>query len=87
MAKQSVSFLVPSEKVSKLDAVAANQERDRSYVLNEAVDLYLDHHKYYTELVEQGIADIEAGRTMTQEQVIEAVNAQRKRDGRGLLPR
>ena len=79
MAKQSVSFLVPSEKVGQLDALASSKERDRSFVLNEALDLYLDLHQHHVESVERGIADFEAGRTFSHAEVGKALEAQRKK--------
>jgi predicted transcriptional regulator len=79
MAKQSVSFMVPTEKVDKLDALASTKERDRSFILNEAVDLYLDLNEYHTRLIEQGIADIEAGRFSSHAEVGKALAKQRRR--------
>jgi len=79
MAKQSVSFLIESEKVGKLDTLASNQERDRSYVLNEAVDLYLDLQQHHAELIQKGLDDIKAGRVVTHEEVGERIAARRRR--------
>jgi predicted transcriptional regulator len=79
MAKQSVSFMVPSEKVGRLDAVAATKERDRSFILNEAIDMYLDLNDHHTRLIEQGIADIEAGRFSSHAEVGKALTEQRRR--------
>ena len=79
MAKQSVGFMVPSEKVGRLDAVAATKERDRSFILNEAIDLYLDLNDHHTRLIEQGIADMEAGRFSSHAEVGKALTEQLRR--------
>lgn len=42
MSKKNVSFLAPKEKISKLDALADVTGHDRSFYLNEAIDLFLD---------------------------------------------
>jgi predicted transcriptional regulator len=70
MAKQSVSFLIDSEKVSTLDSLAKNQDRDRSCLLNEAVDNYLDLQKYHLELIQKGLDAIEAGDVISHEEVM-----------------
>jgi toxin ParE1/3/4 len=79
MAKKSITFMVDSEKVGKLDALASTKERDRSFLLNEALDQYLDLNDYHMRLVEQGIADFEAGRISSHEEVGRALAKQRQR--------
>ena len=79
MTKRSVSFLVPSEKVGQIDALATIKDRDRSFVLNEAVDLYLDLHQHHVASIERGIADFEAGHTFSHAEVGRALDAQRKK--------
>lgn len=66
---KSISFRTPSSKLEKIDKLADAQHRDRSYILNEAVDQYLDLHDYHASLVEQGLRDAEAGKVVTHEQV------------------
>jgi RHH-type transcriptional regulator, rel operon repressor / antitoxin RelB len=87
MGKQSVSFLIESDKVGKLDSLASNQERDRSFILNAAVDQYLDLNAYHTRIIEEGIADAEAGRLVpfdeVKRQLAEQRAARKKRAGSG----
>ena len=59
--EKTVSFRADSRKIEALDALAARQERDRSSVLNEAVDYYLDLNQYHIALIEQGIKQADAG--------------------------
>jgi predicted transcriptional regulator len=66
---KSVSFRTPSSKLEKIDKLAGAQHRDRSYILNEAIDQYLDMEDYHTSLVEQGLRDSEAGKTVSHEEV------------------
>jgi predicted transcriptional regulator len=87
MSKKTVSFIAPVEKVSQLDALASTRDRDRSFVLNEAIDLYLDLNTYHTSLIEEGIADAEAGRLVpfkeVKRQLAEQRAARKKRAGVG----
>ena len=69
MPRKTVSFHTDAKKVQALDALASMQERDRSYVLNEAVDIYLDLQSYHIRLVEQGIAEAEAGKLVDHNEV------------------
>jgi predicted transcriptional regulator len=41
MPLKTISFRLPEEKLQELDTVAAVQQRDRSFVINEAVTQYL----------------------------------------------
>jgi predicted transcriptional regulator len=89
MTKKSVSFLAKPNKVEQLDALAAMRERDRSFVLNEAIDLYLDLNGYHTRLIEQGIADAHAGRIVPFDEAkrqLAAQRAARTHTGRKLEP-
>ena len=42
MERQTVSFVLDSDKVSALDDLAARLGRNRSFLLNEAITAYLD---------------------------------------------
>jgi predicted transcriptional regulator len=42
MEKQTISFRLDSDKVDALDVLAKALDRDRTYLLNEAVSAYLD---------------------------------------------
>ncbi len=58
---KTVSFRADSKKIEALDALASVQDRDRSYLLNQAVDNYLDLQQYHLELIENGIREADAG--------------------------
>src|ERR1035438_9750624 len=58
---KTVSFRTDTKKVKALDALASAQDRDRSYLLNQAIDNYLDLQQYHVELIEKGIRQADAG--------------------------
>ena len=68
-ASVNVTFRTEPEKRDELDRLAKALDRDRSYVLNEAVDQYLDLHRWQLEQIDQGIADIKAGRFKSLDEV------------------
>ena len=43
MSKINVTFRTDDEKLRELDAMAVMADRDRSYLLNEAIDGYLEN--------------------------------------------
>jgi predicted transcriptional regulator len=58
---KTISFRMPAEKVDTLDALAETMERDRTYLLNEAVERYLELNEYHIKLIEKGLRAAEAG--------------------------
>jgi predicted transcriptional regulator len=57
------------DKAEALDSLAEHLERDRSYVLNEAVEHYLDLNEYHVRLIEKGIAAAKAGKFVEHDEV------------------
>jgi len=50
---KTVSFHTDAKKLEALDALAAAQQRDRSLLLNEAVENYLDLNDYHVGLIQR----------------------------------
>jgi predicted transcriptional regulator len=76
---KTVSFRTNSKKVEALDALASMQDRDRSYLLNQAVDNYLDLQRYHIELIEKGIRQADAGELVDHSEVEKMVTKLRRR--------
>jgi predicted transcriptional regulator len=76
---KTVSFRTDSKKVAALDALASVQDRDRSYLLNQAVDNYLDLQQYHIELIEKGIRQADAGELVDHREVEKMVAKLRRR--------
>jgi predicted transcriptional regulator len=66
---RTISFRIAPEKVAKLDKIAKAMDRDRSYLLNEAVESYLSEQQRFAAMVKEGREDIRNGRTFTNEEV------------------
>lgn len=64
MSKGTISFRLDSEKLAELDALANATDRDRTYLLNEAVTTYLDVQQWQLEQIKAGIAEADAGKLM-----------------------
>jgi len=62
MEKQTVSFRLDSDKVRALDTVAEALDRDRSYLLNEAVESYLEVQQWHVEQIKAGVRQADRGK-------------------------
>jgi predicted transcriptional regulator len=69
MEKQTVSFRLESDKVSALDALAGSLDRDRTYLLAEAVQAYLETQQWQLEQIRVGIAEADAGKVIDHRKV------------------
>jgi predicted transcriptional regulator len=56
MDKQTISFRLDAKKVDALDDLAQALDRDRSYLLNEAVTSYLDVQRWQMEQIKEGMS-------------------------------
>ena len=75
MALKTVTVRIPAEKVKKLDAAAKHQRRDRSFILNEAVDEYLSLQEYHLALIDEGIRAADRGELIPHEEVMKMVRS------------
>ena len=48
-----MSVSVSPDKQAKLDAIAAGADRSRSYIVNEAIDHYLDLYEWQTRRIQE----------------------------------
>ena len=66
---RTISFRISEDKVAALDSIASAMDRDRSYLLNEAVESYLQDQQRFATLVEEGREDLRQGRFLSQDEV------------------
>lgn len=78
MRKQTITFRVDAQKRKALDAVAVGMDRDRSYVLNEAINNYLEVHQWQTAHIKEGLRQAEAGEFAKESEVSAAFARWRK---------
>ena len=69
MDKQTISFRLESDKVAALDELAHSMERDRTYLLNEAVSAYLELQQWQVDRIEAGLAEADAGKVIPHSKV------------------
>lgn len=77
--RKTVTFRLDEAKKKALDAIALGLDRDRSYILNEAVAAYLDVHQWQIEHIKEGLRQANAGHFASEAEVADAFAKWRKR--------
>ena len=62
MSTEAFSVRSDKEKIRKLDELAAQQDRSRNYIVNQAIDQLLELHAWQDERVKEGIKAADEGR-------------------------
>ena len=62
MLKQTLTVRIDPEIREGLDAIAAVLDRDRSYVVKEALSAYLETHRWQVEHIRKGLRQAQAGK-------------------------
>ncbi|MEQ1949236.1 MAG: CopG family transcriptional regulator [Bryobacteraceae bacterium] len=62
MKKSTMTVRIPSRTKQALDEIAEVLDRDRTYVVNEALTAYVDIHDWQCQHIRQGLRDADAGR-------------------------
>ncbi len=78
MGKETISFRMDTEKREALDSVASALDRDRTYILNEAIDAYLDVHQWQMEHIRRGLQQADAGEFATDAEMKATFSRRRK---------
>jgi predicted transcriptional regulator len=69
MSKENVTFRLDPDKRAALDAIAAGMERNLTYVLNQAINAYLEMHQWQLQEIQQGITEADAGDFASEQEV------------------
>lgn len=64
MNSTTMTIRVPSDVRDKLDRIAVGTRRSRSWLAAEAVTAYVEHELSIIEGIQQGLADVAAGRVV-----------------------
>ena len=77
MENVNVTLRMPREWVESLDELGAITDRDRTYLVKQAVSQYLASQKWQIEEVKRAIAEANAGMVMTHEEFVSKVSSWR----------
>ncbi len=78
-ALKTVTFRIDGEKIDKLDSYAAQDERDRSFLVNEAISRYLEARDFQVTRIKEGMRQADAGELLEHEEVMARMRKRRSR--------
>ena len=61
MTARTASIRVEDETLERLDRLARSIDRSRSWIVNRAIEQYLDYEVWFVAEVEKGVAAADAG--------------------------
>ena len=70
MADRTASFRTDSDKLARVDRLAEAMDRSRSWLINDALERYLDYEEWFRNAVADGIADFDDGLAVAHEDVM-----------------
>ena len=73
MQKETINFRTDPQKVKSLDALAEALDRDRSYVINQAISAYLELQQWQIDHIKEGLQQADAGNFATEAEVTAAL--------------
>lgn len=72
MNQDTITFNLDPEKRKVLDQIASSMERERTDILNDAIDAYLEIYQWQLDHIKEGLRQADAGEFVTEEEVAAA---------------
>jgi predicted transcriptional regulator len=69
MDTRVITSHVPLPLAEKVDLLAVRYERSRGWIVKKALQKWIDSEEYHDRLTRRGMADVKAGRTVSNEEV------------------
>ena len=75
MATEAFTVRAESNIVHQLDHIAGSLDRSRNYLVNQAIQEYLETHSWQIEKITQGIESADRGELVGHDQVMQEMDA------------
>jgi predicted transcriptional regulator len=79
MAREIMTVRVESRTRKALDGIASALDRDRTYVVNDALQAYIDVHQWQIGHIRQGLREAKAGKFATNAEVSRVIARLRRK--------
>ncbi len=79
MARETMTVRIQPQTRKALDGVAASLDRDRSFVVNQALEAYIDAHQRQIDHIRQGLREANDGKFATAAEVKRIIARLRKK--------
>jgi len=77
--EKTISFRAVAETIDKLDSLAAAQDRPRTYLINEAINNYIELHAYQDALVQKGLEEMRTGSVVPHDEIAKRLRKRTRR--------
>lgn len=74
-ATAPITIRTDKQVVNAIDALAGAMDRSRNYVVNQAIQQYLDANAWQVDRIKEGLADVKAGRVFPAADVLAEIAA------------
>ena len=78
MNRETITFRLDLDKRKELDAIAMSLDRDRSYILNEAINAFLEVHRWQIDHIKEGLRQADAREFASEAEVKASLTKWRK---------
>jgi predicted transcriptional regulator len=79
MPREIMTVRVDPRTRQALDGIAAALDRDRTYVVNQALESYIGVHQWHIDHIQQGLREAKAGKFASESQVNRVIARLRKK--------
>lgn len=74
MSTQTITIRTESNTVKKIGAIARAMDRSRNWVIEDALQQYIDQQAWYLEGIQQAQASLEAGKGIPHEELMAEIS-------------
>lgn len=67
---KATTIRIEDEKVDRIDGLAKTLSRSRSWIINQAIDQFLEYEEWFIQEVYDGLKEVERGEVATQEEIV-----------------
>ena len=79
MAHETITIRIPPQVRKALDRIAVTLDRDRTYVVNQALEAYIDLRRWQIDHIREGLREANAGKFATAAEVNRTIARLRKK--------
>ena len=78
MIRETITIHIQPQVRKALYGIAATLDRDRTYIVNQALEAYIDVHQWQIDHIRRGLREADAGKFATEAEVKRTIARLRK---------
>ena len=76
--EKMTTIRVDNRTLKRVDGFARANNRSRNWVINQAVEHFIDYDKWFAREVKAGLRDVELGRVVDHEEIVKKLERERE---------